>query len=123
MTKQSEEGLSIKDMDFGDFINPEDDFLTPPIPKKEGEEEVKEKEVEEPEEEIDLNAALSEKIESEESEEDVKKDKDGVEPPVPTDDEPFTLVLARYQLEQGVLSSLDEEKLQEVIKKDGEVLL
>jgi len=114
------EGLSIQDMDFGEFISPEDDFLTPPIPEgKEGEPVKKEEEVKE---EIDVNAALAEELNVEKEEEVIPKEKelDDSEPPASSDDESFTLVLARYQLEQGVLSSLDEEKLQEIVEKDGE---
>jgi hypothetical protein len=117
----SEKELSIKDMDFGEFLSPEDEHLTPPIPK--AEEEKEEEEIQE--EEIDVNVALAgqEDIEEKEDEEVSKEeteDKDETEPPASSDDEPFTLVLARYQLEQGVLSSLDEDKLQEIIKEEGE---
>lgn len=131
MAKKSEEGLSILDMDFGDFINPDDDFLTPPLPdnKEEPVEEPVEQPVEQPVEEeeedkLDVNAALSGVTEEEEEEEedapDKEKEIDETEPPASSDDEPFTLVLARYQLEQGVLSSLDEDKLKEIIESDGE---
>ena len=125
MAKDKERELSILDMDFGDFLAPDDDHLKPPIPKTPEEEEAEKVAAEkEEEEEIDLNAALAEKVEGEEEEivedEEGTKKKEEIEPPASSDDEPFTLVLARYQLEQGVLSSLDEEKLQEIIEKDGE---
>lgn len=113
MAKKSGEELSILDMDFGDFLSPESGFENPDVPE---EEEIKEEPKEKEEEEIDINEALEEKAQEKDTE-------DEEEPPASlkdSEDEPFTLVLARYQLEQGVLSSLDEDKLQKIIKEDGE---
>jgi hypothetical protein len=123
MAKKSEDGLTIADMDFGDFIAPDDNFLTPPVPKGEEKEE-KEEKVEE--EEIDVNKALAGEVEDSEEEdkapeeEEAEEETEEKEPPASSDDESFTLVLARYQLEQGVLSSLDEEELNRVLEEEGE---
>ena len=108
------EGLSIADMDFGDFISTSGALEEPEVKK------VKEPEleIETEEDEPDLLEALDKTLEQD-------KIEDKIESPAPADesdktDEPFTLVLARYQLEQGILSSLDEEKLQEIIANEGE---
>jgi len=125
MAEEKGKELSILDMDFGDFLSPDDDHLNPPIPKTPEQEEAEKAAAEEEEKDkIDLEAALAGQVVEEDVIEDKgeegSKEKEGLEPPASSDDEPFTLVLARYQLEQGVLSSLDEEKLQEIIEKDGE---
>lgn len=114
--------LDILDMDFGDFITPGSNFVNPE-PVKEDKDVTPEEEVEELE--VDVNELLSKEIEEgseteEEEEEEIKG------PPTSSssketnqDDEPFTLVLARYQLEQGVLSNLDEEELLRINNEEG----
>jgi len=99
----------------------------------------KAKEIKKPSEEdkeINLDAIFEASHEKDDSEEDDKKpdedekdkekSKDSPDSKKEThkdtedDDIPFTLAFARYQLEQGNLTSLDEEELKKVIEDEGE---
>jgi len=118
-----EKELTILDMDFGEFVNPGGEFLEPELPDKEDKKPTKKEDESNEDDPIDVNEVLSQ-TEKEEPGEKEKKKKDEESPASKTDseesDDPFTLVLARYQLEQGILSSFDEDELRRVIEEEGE---
>jgi hypothetical protein len=113
---------NILDMDFGEFIDMGtggQPVIEPPIdPAQKIEEPIKE------EEELEVNKILQDSLEegSEETTED-EEETEGIPPTSSnkeeTDEDPFTLVLARYQLEQGVISSFDEEELLKIEEEEG----
>jgi hypothetical protein len=125
---------NILDMDFGELVSPESSFVNP-APETPAKEEGKDTDPDPTppvDEDIDVNKVLEGASDPEEEEEDPeqKVDDDGDTPPDSSSkhkeddtssdgEEPFTLVLARYQLEQGVLSSLDEEELMKVHEEEG----
>ena len=126
---KGEDILSIFNTDITDFIIDTTTSVADELKNVDDEKAKLEKNTKELEVEVNVNDILNTSIANVDDDEKKKNEKviDGSPAPVnntkdfsSSSSEPFTLVFARYLLEQGNISNLDEEALQEVIKKDGE---
>jgi hypothetical protein len=130
---------TVLDMDFGELVDLDGTVATPDIPAGGDDDEnqpSKEQELEQELLDVDLNKeGFTEETtdgeeEEEEEDEDEHSEKESGSPDSSVKKKkedtkdasgvPFTLVFARFQLEQGNLSDLNEEELQKVIKEEGE---